>query len=86
MPVLEVGELIGDTIKRLRQANGLTQQQLAGAAGLSLSLIAALEQGTADDPKLSTAKAIARVLGVGLDELAADAPPPEKPKRRGKKR
>jgi transcriptional regulator with XRE-family HTH domain len=57
-------------VRGLRSAAGLTQQQLATAAGLSVSLVAQLEQGTTGDPKLSTATALAEALGVSLDVLA----------------
>jgi transcriptional regulator with XRE-family HTH domain len=76
----------------------MTQQQLATAAGLSLSLVAQIEQGTTGDPKMSTATALARALGVSLDELAGmkgdasapsaeDMPPAQhKPRKRKARR
>ena len=57
-------------VRSLRTAAGLTQQQLATAAGLSVSLVAQIEQGTTGDPKLSTATALADALSVSLDVLA----------------
>jgi transcriptional regulator with XRE-family HTH domain len=56
-------------LKRLRRGAGLTQQQLAGAAGLSMSLITQLEQGAKTDPRMSTLKGLARALGVGVNAL-----------------
>jgi transcriptional regulator with XRE-family HTH domain len=50
----------------------MTQQGLATAAGLSVSLIAQIEQGTNPDPKLSTVQRIARALGVRIEALAGD--------------
>jgi transcriptional regulator with XRE-family HTH domain len=65
----------------LRKAAHMTQQQLATAAGLSISLIHQFEQGSKHDPRLSTLRALAGALGVGLEELTGD----EKPKgKRGK--
>jgi transcriptional regulator with XRE-family HTH domain len=85
------GELIGGRIKELRESAGMTQQQLAGKAGISLSNLSQIEQGKKDDPRISTLVAIADVLSVSLDVLAgrtrseppAGAAPLEK--RRSKK-
>jgi transcriptional regulator with XRE-family HTH domain len=63
---------IGARLKALRTARGLSQQDVAMAGGLSLSIVSQLEQGKTDDPKLSTLKAIAAGLGVTLDELTGD--------------
>jgi transcriptional regulator with XRE-family HTH domain len=69
----------------------MTQLGLARATGLSLSIIAQLEQGETANPRLNTVKALAKALGCTLDELAsedndhgkpsAEATPPERPKR-----
>jgi transcriptional regulator with XRE-family HTH domain len=85
---------IGDRLKRLRKAAGMTQQALATAAGLSMSAIIHIEAGRIPDPRLSTLKALARALGVTLDELgsnggepaegSAPEPPPEEPPKRGR--
>jgi transcriptional regulator with XRE-family HTH domain len=56
-------------LKALRSRAGLTQQALATEAGLSISLITALEYGIRDDPKLSTLLALAKALGCTMDEL-----------------
>jgi transcriptional regulator with XRE-family HTH domain len=72
-------------LKSLRDKAGMTQQQVATAAGLSMSLITQLEQGSKSDPRLSTLRALAGALGVSLDELTGDGGQAEKPKRkRGK--
>jgi transcriptional regulator with XRE-family HTH domain len=62
---------IGDRIRELRLAvrPRLTQAALAERAGLSVDLIAALEQGKRRGPMLKTAEKIARALGVELAEL-----------------
>lgn len=70
-------------LRELRTAAGLTQQGLAQAAGLSVSLIAQIEQGSTSDPKLSTATAICRALGVSIDKLAGlEGEPRAAPRRR----
>ena len=69
---------LSNRIKELRETTGLSQQDLAVKAGLSLSQVAKLEQGTKADPRASTVLALAYALGVTpgrvLDELLpADA-------------
>jgi transcriptional regulator with XRE-family HTH domain len=74
-------------LKRLREAAGLTQQELAARAGLSISAVTQTEGGQKKDPRLSTVIALAKVLGVTLDELAGGLAesPPKPPRRRSKK-
>jgi transcriptional regulator with XRE-family HTH domain len=70
-------------IKELRENAGLSQQELAVKADLSLSLVAKLEQGKKADPRVSTVLALTGALGVkpgGLldgvaDLVAAEAEP-----------
>jgi transcriptional regulator with XRE-family HTH domain len=63
-------------------AAGLTQQELASKAGLSISGLVQIELGTVPDPRVSTLRALAKALGVSLDELAGEEEetPPEQPK------
>jgi transcriptional regulator with XRE-family HTH domain len=85
---------IKDRLRQLRKAAGMTQQALAVKAGLSVTAIVHIEGGRIDDPRGSTLKAIARALGVSLDELmrddsegtAPDAPEPPAPKRPRKRK
>jgi transcriptional regulator with XRE-family HTH domain len=65
---------MGERVKQLRSAAGLTQQGLAVAAGLSMSVVSQIEQGTNEDPRLSTLAALARTFGVSLDNLAGFEP------------
>jgi transcriptional regulator with XRE-family HTH domain len=70
----------------------MSQQALAAAAGVSISVVTQLEQGMKTDPRISTVAALARALGVGIDALAseppagqrpaADPPPRDRPKAR----
>ena len=77
-----------DRLRKLRDAAGLTQQELAMRAGIALSAVSQMEAGKILDPRLSTLQALAAALGVGLLELAeGDEPPPgakgkRKPKRK----
>lgn len=76
-------------LKELRDARGLTQQQMAGQAGLSMSLVTQMEQGTKADPRLSTLLALARALGVAVADLirgVEEAPPVEEPRPKGRPR
>lgn len=61
-------ERIGRRIRRLRLMNGLTQEQLSKAAGISLSFMGHIERGTR---KLSvdTLYHLAIVLNCSADEL-----------------
>jgi transcriptional regulator with XRE-family HTH domain len=47
--------------------------QLAVRAGLSLSVVSQIEQGSIPDPRVSTLLKLAAALGVTLDELAGPA-------------
>src|SRR5262249_55947318 len=74
-------------VRQLREAAGLSQQSLAVAAGLSISVVTQLEQGKKADQRISTVAALAEALGVTVDELLAepDEPAAPAPKRRRKK-
>ena len=63
---------IGATVKRIREAAGMSQQQLASAAGLSLSLLAQMEQGKNENPRLDTIRSLARALAVGVADLVGN--------------
>jgi transcriptional regulator with XRE-family HTH domain len=73
MTTVEVMTLDANRLKRLRAGRGLTQEELAARAGLSVSLVMALEQGKRGNPRLDTLLKLAAALGVTLDELAGPA-------------
>jgi transcriptional regulator with XRE-family HTH domain len=86
----EVVNTVAGRLRRLRDASGLTQQQLAVAAGLSVGLVSQLERGTVADPRLSTILVLAKALGVDAGELIGRVEPPAADdttasKRKGKK-
>jgi transcriptional regulator with XRE-family HTH domain len=60
---------IGRRLKVLREIAGMSQQSLAVSAGLSVSLVSQIERRSRVDPRMSTITALARALGVSLDEL-----------------
>jgi transcriptional regulator with XRE-family HTH domain len=61
-------------VKQLRETAGLSQQALATRAGLSISAVFQIEQGSKNDPRVSTVKALADALGVAVDDLLTERP------------
>ena len=62
----------------LREASGMSQQEVAERAELSLSMVAKMEQGRKADPRASTLLALATALEVRPGQLIEDLiPPPE---------
>jgi len=60
-------------LKALRERAGLTQAELAGAAGVPLGTLRCWEQATRG-PLLAAAARLADALGCTLDELAGRTP------------
>ncbi|WBQ06768.1 XRE family transcriptional regulator [Kribbella sp. CA-293567] len=58
----------GALLHRHRRAGGLTQEQLAAKAGVSLAAIGALERGVRRYPRRATVDALAYALGLGAEE------------------
>jgi transcriptional regulator with XRE-family HTH domain len=67
---------LAERIRSVRRRRGLTQGELAAAAGMSLSLVKKLEQGTITDLRLETLHKFAVALKVPTSHLAAG---PEQP-------
>ena len=61
--------MLADNIKRYRNKNGLSQEQLAQKAGVTYSTLAKLESGVNQNPKIKTLQGIAQTLGVTIDAL-----------------
>ena len=82
-------EAMGGRFQELRLKKGLSQSQLARAAGVPVSTLKNWEQGRRE-PLLSAAYRLAKALGVSLDELAGkvfeEGPPTEEKPARGKKK
>ena len=55
-------------LRLARQARGFSQQQLAGMAGVSRQAVSAVESGLSD-PSLRVALALARALGLTVEEM-----------------
>ena len=67
-------EVIGHNLRRLRSASGLTQQQIAEAAGLSRVGYRNIETGKSV-PKVETLQSLAGALEVPIQQLVARAHP-----------
>jgi len=67
----------GPQLRLARQMRGFSQQQLAGMAGVSRQAVSSVEAGHSD-PSLRVALALARALGMTVEELfgPGEAPPP----------
>lgn len=75
-PTNPVGDLTGTSRLRLaRLAQGLSQQELAGVAGISRQAVAAVEAGRFE-PSLRVALALSRALGLAVEELFGPGPAP----------
>ena len=61
-------QVLGSRVRRLRETAGLTQEVLAQAAGIGRITVVRLENGK-HVPKLTTLKAIARVLEKPVEDL-----------------
>ena len=62
---------VGDNLKRLRTLNALTQEELAGKAGLTPAAVARIERNEAE-PRPSTLRKLARALDVKPAELVGE--------------
>ena len=61
---------LGASVRRLRKQHGLSQEELAEAAGLSRRELGRIERGEVDVPRPETADRIARALGTAPSDLA----------------
>ncbi len=64
----EASQPDGTRLRLARQARGLSQQQLAGVAGVTRQAVSAVESGHSD-PSLRVAFGLARALGMTIEEL-----------------
>ena len=59
---------LGSRIREIREAHGLTQEELAAKTGISIKHLSVLERGL-KEPRLSTFLAIVKALGTTPNEL-----------------
>ena len=60
---------IGERIRSLRTARGLSQEEVARRTRIGLKSYGDLERGRTKDPHYSTLRGVARALGVRVEEL-----------------
>ncbi|MBV9455596.1 MAG: helix-turn-helix transcriptional regulator [Rubrobacter sp.] len=60
---------IGERIREARKTRGLTQEEVARRAGMSLKGMAYIERGHIEDPHFSSLSNIAHALGMSIGEL-----------------
>jgi transcriptional regulator with XRE-family HTH domain len=77
--------LLAVRLKSLRERLGMSQQDLAVKAGLSVSMVSQIEQGKKPDPRLSTIQALARALDLDCTTLVEGGGNGRKPRRSAKK-
>ncbi|MGH3163541.1 MAG: substrate-binding domain-containing protein [Streptosporangiaceae bacterium] len=70
----EISQPDGTRLRLARQARGLSQQQLAGVAGVTRQAVSAVESGHSD-PSLRVALGLARALGMAVEELFGPGEP-----------
>lgn len=56
-------------IKRLRNKNEWTQEELAEKSGVTYTTIIKIEQGVVDNPTLKTLEKLAKVFDTSIDNL-----------------
>lgn len=72
------GEGLGERVARLRRRRGMTQEELAERAGVSVELVRKLEQGRRRSVRLGSVQSLARALDVQAAVLF-DTPSPTDP-------
>jgi transcriptional regulator with XRE-family HTH domain len=68
-------EALGERVRRLRLASGLTQDEFVRRSGLSKSHIVQVEKGTIGQLRSDTLQSYAEVLGVSPDYLLTGEEP-----------
>ena len=63
---------IGDKVRATRKAAGISQEEVARRAGVSLNVINRLERGVILDPHYSTLRGISSALGVRVEDLVRE--------------
>ena len=64
-----LGYKIGERIKAKRKALHMTQEDIERLSGVPQGTISRLESGKADDPQVSTLRALALTLQMSTDDL-----------------
>jgi transcriptional regulator with XRE-family HTH domain len=64
----DIRQKFGERLRRLRRGAGLTQEQLAAKADISVDFLSLVERGI-NAPSFSNLEKLARALGVPIREL-----------------
>jgi len=56
-------------LRALREQHGLTQEQLAARAGISVATVRNIERATVVEPSLFTVLAVVRALGATIEDV-----------------
>ncbi|MBO6720038.1 MAG: helix-turn-helix transcriptional regulator [Rhizobiaceae bacterium] len=74
---MRLRSVVARNLRLLRQASGLTQEQLADLAGLDRNYVGKLEREE-NSPTVDTLEVIALALQVDVEWLIRRAPPPRR--------
>ena len=64
-------ERLAARLRALREQHGITQEQLAAQAGISVATVRNIERVIVVEPSLFTVLAMVRVLGASIEDLTA---------------
>lgn len=81
---MEIREVLAFNLRKLRQTQGLSQEELAHRAEIDRTYISALERSVYA-AGIDVVDRLARVLGVEAADLLRRPPPPVSAKKRGRR-
>ena len=66
---MSTNQNLSNNIKRLREAEGLSQEKLARLADVANNTLIKMESGENKNPTLETLKKVAKALDVSVDDI-----------------
>ena len=66
---MSTNQNLANNIKKLREAEGLSQEKLARLADVANNTLIKMESGENENPTLDTLKKVAKALDVSVDDL-----------------
>ena len=78
-PNMDLRDNMGERIRSMRKAKGMTQMQLCKLAGITQGTLSPLERGDTKKVQASTLLQIAKALGVNVEYLRTGAETPVQP-------